>query len=200
MQNNVKARIFFVDDQLCAKSVMSSVLGRINAEVESFCCGRDCLKRLHTADCDLLITDLKMPGMTGFELLKAAKRLSPTLPVLVITGYGDIPSAVKAIKMGASDFIEKPLERERFLSAVRTILEARDAEKAVVNGLLSDTELAILDLICDGKSNKEIALIRSRSVRTIEDHRKRIMDKLGVHNLLGLIRAAAAMGLFRIER
>jgi len=200
MQKNERPRIFFVDEELGGRLVMRSIHERMDAELECFRSGRDCLERLRNSDCDLLIAQLEMPGTRGLQLLKMVKQLRPTLPVLVLTAHGDIPSAVKAIRMGASDFIEAPLDTERFLSAVRAILEARGAGRAAADGVLTDTELQILELILDGKSNKEIALIRRRSVRTVEDHRRRIMDKLGVHNLLGLVRKAATMGLFRIER
>jgi two-component system response regulator FixJ len=136
-----------------------------------------------------------MPGMDGIEFLAQVKHIAPWLPVLVITGYGDIPMAVKALKLGASDFIEKPINGETLLSTVQLLLKRTTPPDTLLGKALSKTEMMVLRLILDGKNNSEIAYLRHRSVRTIEDQRCRIMRNLGVHNVVDLVKRATVMGL-----
>ncbi|MEJ2650121.1 MAG: LuxR C-terminal-related transcriptional regulator [Sedimentisphaerales bacterium] len=117
------------------------------------------------------------------------------MPVIIITGYGDIPLAVESLKSGALDFIEKPLEQETFLRKVEAILQKSSTFKKYLGKPLTRSESQILKYVIDGKSNREIAQELHRSVRTIEVHRSRIMQKFGVENLVDLIKRAAAMGL-----
>ncbi len=106
--------------------------------------------------------------------------------------------AVKALKMGASDFIEKPLDRQSFLSAVESVLKRNTQTHPLVGKVLSKTEMRVLRLMLDGKSTKEIARLRHRSVRTIEDQRGQIMHKLGVDNLVDLVKQTAVVRLVEL--
>ena len=169
-------------------------------KVSCFARAADCLEQLHPGECDLLITDVKMPGMDGIELLKKAKRIVPWLQVLVITGYGDVPMAVRAMKAGASNFIEKPLDRRGFLSTVESILKKDALSQPLLDALLTPTEMKVLRFILDGKSNRDMANLFHRHIRTIEFHRRNIYHKLGVDNLLDLIRRAAEIGLFELPQ
>ncbi len=195
---NIKQRIFFVDDEPEVLKMVGRTLEQAGYKVSCFSRAADCIEQLRYQTCDLLITDVKMSGMDGIELLTEAKRIIPLLPVLVITGYGDIPMAVRVMKLGASDFIEKPLDREGFLSTVERILKRIVPVDSLLNKTLTRTEIKILHLILDGKSNKEIAHLRHRSIRTVEAQRSHIMRKLGVDNLVDLLKRAAAMGLFEL--
>jgi FixJ family two-component response regulator len=150
--------------------------------------------------CDLLITDVRMPGMDGIELVRRAKCIAPWLPILVITGYGDIPMAVRAVKAGAAEFIEKPLQKQSFLEVVQAALKQQDLKNLLKGKPLSKKEMAILRLILQGRSNKEIAQTLHRSIRTIEDHRRHIMRKLDVDNVVDLAKRATVMGLAEITR
>jgi FixJ family two-component response regulator len=154
---------------------------------------------LRSKKCDLLITDLKMPEKDGIELLIEVKHLAPWVPVMVITGYGDIPTAVKAIKGGAVDFIEKPLVKKTFVRKVKSILQHGVPHDARMGKPLTRTEASILKLVIEGKSNREIANKLNRSVRTVEVHRSHLMRKLGVDNVIDLIKLGGAMGLINIE-
>jgi two-component system response regulator FixJ len=136
--------------------------------------------------------------MDGMELLTEAKRLAPWLPVLLVTGYGDIPLAVKAVKAGAVDFIEKPLDRESFLRKVKSILQENACSDPPKGKPLTKTQIKVLKLVIDGKSSRQIAALLQRSVRTVEDHRRHIMRKLGVKNATGLVRVSAQMNLVRL--
>jgi len=139
-----------------------------------------------------------MPEMDGMELLTKARRLAPWLPILVITGYGDIPMAVAAIKAGAVDFIEKPLDKKSFLWKVKSILQQSTVDDSYRGKSLTESEMRVLKLIISGKSNKEIAYILHRSIRTIEVHRGHLMHKLDVDNVVDLVKRAAMMGLVEL--
>ncbi len=186
--------IFVVDDEPAVCDVIRETLQGPGVTITCFHSAVECLEQLSRQKCDLLITDLKMPRMDGFELLTKARVIAPWLPVLMMTGYGDIPTAVKAVKAGAVDFLEKPLVKEGFVRQVKTLLEnARLNSRAGIP--LTEHETRVLKLIVDGKSNKEIASLTNRSVRTVEVHRSRVMAKLGVENIIDLVKRAAIMGL-----
>lgn len=170
----------------------------MGAKVSCFARAIDCIEQLRSQTCDLLITDFKMPKMDGMELLTEAKRLAPWLPVLLVTGFGDIPLAVKAVKAGAADFVEKPLDRESFLRKVKSILQQNTCSDSLRGKPLTKTQMKVLKLVIDGKSSRQIAALLQRSVRTVEDHRRHIMRKLGVTNAMGLVRVSAQMDLVRL--
>lgn len=196
MTDSIEQHIFFVDDEPNVCKMVSRTLEQRGLKVSCFARAADCLEQLRFQTCDLLITDVKMPEMDGIELLAEARRIIPSLPVLVITGYGDIPMAVTAMKAGALDFIEKSLlNRRSILLAVESVLKRNAWGDPLLGKLLSRTEMKVLRFILDGKSNKEIARLRHRSTRTIEDHRSHIFRKFGVDNLVDLTKLAAEMGL-----
>ena len=196
MENTPSWHIFFVDDEPKVRMVVRKTLERVGVNVSCFANPDDCLAHLETLPCDLLITDVKMPEKDGIELLVEARKQRPWLPVLVVTGFGDVPMAVRALKEGATDFIEKPLDREAFLETVKTLLEQHSKRNAVVNHDLTKTEMRILRLILEGKNNREIAATLHRSPRTVEVHRSHVMHKMGASNIVELLRRAADMGLF----
>jgi len=189
-----KHHVFVVDDEPSVRKVVAKTLERIGVEVSCFARAKDCLEQLEQRACDLLVTDVKMPEMDGITLLEKAKRLAPWLPVLVVTGYGDVPLAVKAMRLGAADFIEKPLHKETFLRKVEPMLGQKGFPDPYQGKPLTRTELKVLKLIVAGNSNKEIAHILGRAVRTVEDHRSHIMRKLKVHNVIELVERAIKMG------
>ncbi len=116
------------------------------------------------------------------------------MPVLIVTGYGDVSMAVNALKVGAVDFMEKPLERKLLLDAVKQALEASPDSHIRIGNILTKTEKQVLQLILTGKTTREIADARHRSTRTIEDHRSRIFRKIGVRNLVELVKKLGASG------
>lgn len=195
MTHNLKQHIFVVDDDPGMLDVVSIILESAGLGCTCFRSADDCLQQLQTRSCDLLITDVKMPGKDGIELLAEAKHIAPWLPVLVVTSYGNIPMAVNAVKAGAFDFIEKPLDVQNLLPAVESALKQNAPADLLRGKPLSKTETKILRLIFQGRSNKEIARILSRSVRTVEVHRSHIMQKLDADNVVDLVKKAAAMGL-----
>jgi len=164
--------------------------------VRCFSGADDCLVGLKADSCDLLITDVKMPGKDGVELLTEVKRRLPWLPVLVITGFGDVPIAVKALKAGAVDFIEKPLDRDSFLETVRILLARNTAGSVLHSRSITRMEMKILRHVLEGKNNREIADTLHRSCRTVEVHRRHVMQKLCAKNVVELLRQAARLRLF----
>ena len=191
--------VFFVDDDAGIRKLISEELGRINCKVSCFANGADCLEQLGKQNCNLLITDVKMPGMDGLTLLSRARRVAPWVSVMVITGFGDIPMSVRALKLGAVDFIEKPLDRKAFLHKVKTILKQDDFVDTPASQILTKVEKKVLKLILEGKGNKRIAYILDRAMRTVERHRSNIMHKFDVDNIVDLVKKAALIDLDDVE-
>ena len=191
---NDNRHIFFVDDELKVRQVVAETLGQLSARVTCFPCASDCIEQLGSQKCDLLITDLKMAEMDGIELLRRARLIAPWVPVLIITGYGDVPTAVEAIKAGAVDFIEKPLDKKSFVRKVKSLLP-ENGNHEHLGKPLTQSQDRVLKLVLNGRSNQEIASLLCRSRRTIEVHRSHVMHKLGVDSMVDLVKRAAVMGL-----
>ena len=171
----------------------------MDVEVSCFSSARDCLEQLRCKQCNLLITDVRMPDMDGLALAEEAKRIAPWIEVLVVSGYGDIPMAVRALKIGAVNFLEKPLGVENLLSAVESALAQAPVIDPLVGKELTRAEMRTLYYILSGNSNKQTATILNRSEKTIEVHRNHIMRKLGVDNVVGLVKRAVAMGFVNLS-
>jgi two-component system response regulator FixJ len=197
VENMRAAHVVFVDDEPKVCSVVRKTLERAGADVQCFQCADDCLKHLATQRCDLLITDVKMPGRDGIDLLREVKERLPWIPVLVVTGYGDVPMAVRALKAGAVDFVQKPLDLDIFLPTVERLVEQNAQPAAILEESLTKTERKILYLVLDGKNSREIADTLHRSPRTIEVHRRNLMQKLGATNIIELLKRAAELGLLQ---
>lgn len=201
MQDSV-AHIFIVDDDESMRNVICALLKRNNYECTCFSDATECLQKLneenldYSQGCDLLITDMRMPGKDGLQLLDEVRSAMPWLPIVIMSAFGDIPLSVKALKTGAFDFIEKPIEEEKLLEVVESALLREASWKDPLHGKpLTRAERIVLRLIMEGLGNKRIAYILERSERTIEVHRSRIMRKLGVDNVVDLVKRASTMGL-----
>ncbi|MFI4933115.1 MAG: response regulator transcription factor [Caulobacterales bacterium] len=144
-----------------------------------------------------VVTDARMPGMSGLELLRALRDRGAGVPVIVVTGHGAVSMAVEALKGGAADFIEKPFDDDIFLASVRSALAAAErtavsrqarASLAAKAAQLSAREREVMDLIVEGLSSPAIAQRLEISVRTVESHRARVMEKMGAQGLADLVR------------
>lgn len=196
MSGPKKKIIFFIDDEPQVRKAVSKTLSQIdNVRVVALVDAESCLTELRRIKCDIVITDVNMPDMDGIALMKRIRELRPQMPILIITGYGDVPMAAKAFKAGAVDFIEKPLTEESLLPAVRAALDSLPPDDTPDINLLTKTEVKILRQIGTGKSNKQIAADIDRSIRTVENHRHRLMQKLSVKNAVELTKVAINMGL-----
>jgi two-component system response regulator FixJ len=200
MTKRKQLHIFLVDDDKVILDSASFMLKKYNYECSCFNDANSCLLNFTPRDCDLLITDIHMPGIDGIELLNRVKKMAPWIPVVIMTSYADIPKAVHAVKSGAFDFIEKPFEVENFIEIVKLALRQNQLNDSDVGKPLTKTEKIILKLILDGKSNKGIAYMLQRSERTVEVHRSHIMRKLNVDNVVDLVKRASSLsGLEKSE-
>jgi two-component system response regulator FixJ len=188
-----KYNVFFVDDEPDICRVVEHILCRAHYNVRTFTFVSECLRTLVNEDCHLIISDVNMPEMNGIEFLLQIRRQYPWMPVLIITGYGNIPMAVRAVKSGAADFLEKPIDKNALLEKVKLAIEQSARNLLRLQHDLTPTELRVLELLMTGKPNKEIAQIICRSVRTVEEHRANIMHKLEARNLVDLAEKASML-------
>jgi FixJ family two-component response regulator len=182
--------VYVVDDDDAVRNAVSLLFRTADLQVETFASAAAFLAgaKLDRRCCVLL--DIRMPGMTGTNLHDELRGRGVRAPVIFITGHGDIPMAVEAMRKGAYDFIEKPFDDEHVLSQVLSALEDYEDEPAGDDTLsmLSTRQRAVLDRVLEGKPNREIARELSISLKTVEFHRARIMQKLGVRSAAELFR------------
>lgn len=186
-------KVFFVDDEATIRTTIADTLKKLGYEVTCFANAETCLAEVEQTGCNLLISDVKMPGIDGIELLSRIKRIAPWIPVILITGYGNIQMAVYATKIGAADFIEKPFSRAAFVEKVKATLSRNEYDGQAAGFKLTKTEKKVLKLILEGNGNKAIAQKLSCAVRTIEFHRSHIFHKFGVNNAVELTKKAMTM-------
>jgi len=162
------------------------------------------LEGLGQAEPGCIITDVRMPGMSGLDLLRQLAALGATFAVIVITGHGDVPLAVEAMKLGAIDFLEKPFDDNALIAAVRSALNRRerdlehDSEKREIHGriaALSNRERQVLEGLVAGQANKTIAFALGISPRTVEIYRANLMTKMHASSLSDLVRMALLAGI-----
>jgi two-component system, LuxR family, response regulator FixJ len=187
--------VFVLDDDGAEVEAMSNVLVAEGFACDGFTVPQQCLESVKVHECDVLITDLLMPGHDGIEVLCEAICILPELPVIVVTGHGNIPLAVVAMKKGAKDFIEKPVDKDALLRSVRGALGDVEKKWSAAKVQLSRTERVVLKHVLQGNGNKHIAFMMGRSIRTIEDHRSHLMKKLNAENVVDLVRRSIELGL-----
>lgn len=192
MQTN-NFTIFIIDDTKDVCEALRWLFESVRFKVETYENADQFLEKYHANKPGCIIMDVRLPGMSGLELLEYLKQKKSPLPIIVITGHGDIQMAVRAMKMGAKDFILKPFNDQCLLEAVqKCINQSQDMDwiKTINKRIneLSERELQIINLIVDGKLNKEIAYELSISISTVEAHRAHIMQKMQAKNLAQLIK------------
>lgn len=187
--------VYVVDDDEAVRDALDMLFRTAGLRVQAFASANAFLEQARPSPPACLVLDIRMPGMSGTALQERLAERGERLPILFITGHGDIPMAVEAMKKGAWDFIEKPFDDHRLLCQVLDALEGRPASgrpSAATAGRLaqlSGREREVLERVLAGKPSREIAGELAISVKTVEFHRARIMQKLGVRSAAELFRA-----------
>jgi len=194
--NSQNGEVFVVDDDPMVLNALTVFLTREGYQVAGFSDGASFLDAARSRTPICIILDVQMPGLTGIDLLKALKAEDYPAPVFIVSGSGDIPTAVEAIKNGAFDFIEKPVKASTVVTRVREAVDAWSRRHSNGNlphafpghEQLTARERDVLGQIAAGSSNKQAGRELGISPRTIEVHRARIMEKLGARNAADLMR------------
>jgi len=192
--------IHIVDDDAAVRRSLQRLLSSAGHETASYDSALALLEAMPLPPDGCLLLDVRMPGMDGLELQARLNRLGFRLPVIVITGHGDIRTAVQAMKAGAVDFIEKPFDEEPLFTAIDAALEQELADSGIVEAVrriatLSPREHQVLDALVAGRPNKTIAVALGLSVRTVEVHRAHMLERLGVETLAEAVRLAVVAGM-----
>src|SRR5215469_7250756 len=196
--------VYIVDDDEAVRHSLSVLLDARGYTARGFGSAPECLALAPSLPLGCVIADIRMPEMDGLELQQRLIEHGLKFPLIVISGHGDVPLAVRAMKAGAIDFIEKPFAAEAILDSIRMALSRLDAPSAqdpsaaaaaAKLALLSARERDVLEGLVEGLPNKSIAYDLTISPRTVEIHRARVMDKMGARSLSELVRLALAAGV-----
>jgi len=194
--------VYVVEDEKAVRDSLIWLLESVGLRVQAFASATDFLAILADDTRGCLVVDLRLPGMSGLDLLDQLHQRKASLPAIMVTGHGDVPAAVRAMKVGAIDFIEKPYNDEVLLDRIRTALSIdiesyesieykRDVQSRVER--LTPREKQVMKLVVQGKLNKQVASELGLSHKTIEVHRAHVMEKMDVGSLAELVRMSIAM-------
>jgi len=197
-----KVTVFVVDDDASIRDSLRYLLESVRLTVETFESADRFLQQVDTDQAGCLILDVRMPGMTGLELQEALLARTSTLPIIILTGHGDVPMAVRAMSRGSFDFVQKPFNGPQLLERVQAAIALSQqllADKSCRTEILSRyksltfREEEVMAMIVAGKANKVIAIEKGVTVRTIEVHRHRVMEKMQVRSVAELVHAAVQL-------
>jgi two-component system, LuxR family, response regulator FixJ len=201
-----KGKVYVIDDDEAMRDSLQFLLGSADFDVTLFESAQAFLDKLGSLDFGCVVSDVRMPGIDGIELLGRLKSLQCRFPVIIMTGHGDVPLAVEAMKFGAVDFLEKPFDDELLITMVDTGLKRAEPEvkqEAVTREIaervatLSPRERQVMDGLVAGLSNKAIAREYDISPRTIEVYRANVMTKMQAGSLSELVRLAMRAGALK---
>lgn len=200
--------VYVVDDDAAVRDSLCALLEASGFLVRAFVSGNAFLDHLPEVTNGCLITDVRMPGLSGIEVHQALIDRGIALPVIIISGHGDLPMAVKAMKAGAVDFIEKPFDAALLTASVTSAMDQSAADQQAAHEVakiearldrLTARERQVLDQLVVGNLNKVIAFNLDISPRTVEIHRARAMEKMQARNLAHLVRMALQVGAVPAE-
>ena len=191
------ATVYVVDDDDGMRRALSLLLNTVGYKTAAFASPREFLDRVKTDAAGCLVLDIRMPGMSGLELQQHLNRMGSMLPVIFVTGHGDVPMAVQAMKEGAFEFVQKPFRDQDLLDRINHALEL-DKENRSSLALRADVlqrfesltprEKQVMQLVVDGAANKVIAIDLGLSERTVEIHRAKVMEKMGARSVAHLVK------------
>jgi two-component system, LuxR family, response regulator FixJ len=193
------ATVFVVDDDASMRKSLRWLFQSVGLGVETYSSAAEFLAGLGDSRSGCIVLDVRMPGMSGLELQEQLSKRGVNLPIIMVTGYGDVPMAVRAMKGGALDFIEKPFNDQDLLDRVRKAMDldvrkrqeqAEVADVASRLAMLTRREREVMELVAAGLPNKEIGERLNLSKKTVEVHRYHLMRKLGVSSVADLVRMA----------
>ena len=194
-----ESTVHVIDDDEALRDLLTFLLRTARLDVQSYPSATAFLEALPEANLSCVITDVRMPGMSGIDLLRRLRERKISVPVIVITGHGDIPLAVEAMRIGAIDFLEKPFDDEVLIASVKAALRQKEGEvkrhgeRAEIEGrlaALSNRERDVLGGLVAGRANKQIAFDLGISPRTVEIYRANLMSKMQAGSLSDLVRMA----------
>lgn len=197
------ATVYVIDDDEAVRTSLDWLIASVNLPVRTFASARAFLDDYNADEEGCVVVDVRMPGMSGLELQRKLAETAGHLPVIIITGHGDIHMAVDAMKAGAFDFIEKPFDDQLLLDLVQKAIEkslevahdqALREEIARRLGLLTPREREVLDLVMLGEPNKRIAITLGICEKTVEAHRAKVMEKTQARSIAELIKLVLAAG------
>lgn len=178
-------RVYIVDDDAALRRMMQRMLAELDFDVHEFESAEEFLVGYSDRPLGCVLLDMRLPGMSGLDLLERISSVPPANPIIMLSGFGDVPSAVRAVKAGAMDFLQKPFRKNQLLDVVNRAFEKVASMMAGDPHLqtLTPREREVLETFSDGAPNKIVAAKLGLSPRTVEMHRARIFRKLGVANL-----------------
>ncbi len=193
--------VFVVDDDQAMRQSLKWLIESVGMAVETYGSADAFMHNYYPGRAGCLLLDVRMPGMSGLELQQHFLDHEIRIPIIIITGHGDVPMAVRAMKAGAVDFIEKPFNDELLLESIRNALvydleqrttQSERAEIAARLDQLTPREHEVMEMVTDGRSNKDIAAALGVSAKTVEAHRARVMEKMRADSLPDLVKMALA--------
>jgi len=202
--SNIRPTVFVVDDDPAVLKGLSRLLRSAGLTTETFPSSQDFLNHYLPNTPGCLVLDVAMPGLNGLELQKALGAKGSAVPIIFLTGHGDIPMSVQAMKRGAADFLTKPVNDNELLNAIRTAIEkdrvARHARTEVAEiqqrlATLTPREHEVLEHVISGQLNKQVAADLGIVEKTIKVHRARVMEKMQAQSLVDLVRLAEKAGV-----
>lgn len=202
--NKSEPTVFIVDDDEAVQQSLNMLVETVGLNAQTYGRAEDFLNAYDPAQAGCLLLDIRMPGMSGLELQSKLAAEGINILIIIITGHGDVPMAVEAVKAGAVDFIEKPFRDQTLLDNIQKAIEldanirrqqSNQADIEAKISLLTPRERQIMDLLLVGKSNKIIAYELGISQKTVDFHRLHILDKMGVDSVVELVRLTQKVGL-----